>query len=206
MAGKVTERRQREHQAKRQQILTAARQIATEEGWRNVTLRKIADRIEYTHPALYSFFKDKDDLLLALLQDGFKQLEAEMSAALALASNPKDGLQRLSDAYLGFASKNADLYQVMYGLDGAPFGASRTLEEGMTIGAVTEKAIRAFDPDRTLDDATVQKRVYLLWAATHGNVSLVMAGRIEREYARTLQEQALADTAALLESDLQNQI
>jgi AcrR family transcriptional regulator len=203
MAGKATDRRQREHQEKRHQILAAARQIALEEGWRNVTLRKIAERIEYTHPALYSFFKDKDDLLLALLQEGFKQLEAEMSAALDRATGPVDGLQKISAAYLGFAAGNAELYQVMYGLDGAPFGAARTVTEGLTIGAVTARAIRAFDPQRTLDDATVQKRVYLLWAATHGNVSLVMAGRIEPEYARTLQQQTLADTVALVEADLQ---
>lgn len=206
MAGKTNERRQREYNDTRQRILTAAREIATEEGWRNVTLRKIADRIEYTHPALYSFFKDKDDLLRALLRDGFKQLETEMNAALDRASGPVDGLRKICEAYLAFAFSNPELYQVMYGLDGAPFGADRTGDEGLTIGAVTAKAIQAFDPDHLLDEATVQQRVYLLWCATHGNVSLVMAGRIAPEYSKALQEQALADTVALIAADLQKNL
>lgn len=58
------ERRLREQQELKQSILDAAREIALAEGWRNVTMRKIAERIEYSHPAIYDYFENKDVLFL----------------------------------------------------------------------------------------------------------------------------------------------
>jgi AcrR family transcriptional regulator len=61
------QRRERERQAIRQSILSAARQIAIEEGWQTVTTRKVADRIEYSQPTIYEYFDNKEAILMALV-------------------------------------------------------------------------------------------------------------------------------------------
>lgn len=66
----IEQKRHRRRDATRQRILAAATEIAADEGWPGVTMRKIADRIDYSHPALYAYFATKEDLLLALLRAG----------------------------------------------------------------------------------------------------------------------------------------
>ena len=72
------ERQDREKQAVRQAILDAARDLFTSEGYRNVSIRKIAERIEYSPAAIYSYFPSKDDIYLALAEDGFRRLDAKL--------------------------------------------------------------------------------------------------------------------------------
>ena len=72
------ERQDREKQAVRQAILDAARDLFTIEGYRNVSIRKIAERIEYSPAAIYSYFASKDDIYLALAEDGFRRLDAKL--------------------------------------------------------------------------------------------------------------------------------
>ena len=75
------ERQDRERQAVRQSILDAARDLFTIEGYRNVSIRKIAERIEYSPAAIYSYFASKDDIYLALAEDGFRRLDAKLRTA-----------------------------------------------------------------------------------------------------------------------------
>ena len=67
----IRERRQRQRQELRGGILAAAREIASTEGWRAVTIRRIAERIEYSPPVLYEYFDSKDDILLELARMGY---------------------------------------------------------------------------------------------------------------------------------------
>ena len=66
------ERQQRDRDRIRQAILTAARELFVSEGYRHVSMRKIADRIEYSPAAIYSYFPSKDDIFFALTEEGFR--------------------------------------------------------------------------------------------------------------------------------------
>src|SRR5258705_4976402 len=70
----IKERQQREREAVRQAILNAARELFVTEGYRNVSMRKIAERIEYSPAAIYSYFASKDDIFFALAEEGFRLL------------------------------------------------------------------------------------------------------------------------------------
>mgnify|MGYP006145571325 CR=1 FL=1 len=76
MAAEYQGRQDRERQAVRQSILDAARDLFTIEGYRNVSIRKIAERIEYSPAAIYSYFPSKDDIFLALAEEGFRMMAA----------------------------------------------------------------------------------------------------------------------------------
>ena len=74
-------RRDRERTAARESILSAARDLARREGWDAVTMRRLADEIEYSANFAYRYFTGRDDILLALVRDGFTRLRDAMAAA-----------------------------------------------------------------------------------------------------------------------------
>src|SRR5690348_3212335 len=97
------ERRERERQTIRQSILSAARQIAIEEGWQAVTTRKVAERIEYSQPTIYEYFDNKEAILIALLHQGFEQTLATLQAARTQYEQPEEQLLAMTRAYWNFA-------------------------------------------------------------------------------------------------------
>src|SRR5919106_2542020 len=86
----VKERQEREREAVSRSILDAARELFVAEGYQNVSIRKIADRIEYSPAAIYSYFPSKDDIFFTLAEEGFHLL---LSSADLKDDPGDDGLQ-----------------------------------------------------------------------------------------------------------------
>src|SRR5215471_903047 len=70
----IKERHERDRESVRRAILDAARDLFVAEGYQNVSIRKIAERIEYSPAAIYSYFRSKDDIFFALAEEGFRIL------------------------------------------------------------------------------------------------------------------------------------
>src|SRR5579885_601026 len=83
----IKERHERDREAVRRSILDAARELFVTEGYRNVSIRKIAEKIEYSPAALYGYFPSKDDIFYALAEEGFRLLHG---------SDEPDGLAHLA--------------------------------------------------------------------------------------------------------------
>ncbi|HZT77032.1 MAG TPA: TetR/AcrR family transcriptional regulator [Vicinamibacterales bacterium] len=82
----IKERHERDREAVRRAILDAARELFVTEGFQHVSIRKIAERIEYSPAAIYSYFPSKDDIFFALAEEGFR-----------LLGSPAIALDRLQD-------------------------------------------------------------------------------------------------------------
>jgi len=169
-------RRERERREMRARLLEAAREIAAEEGWPAVTIRRIADRLEYASPILYQHFSGKDALLLELVGIGFRELTDMLDAARK--APPERVLETLARAYWRFAFSAPELYQAMNGLDGVPFGTAATPSEARqafrTVRAELLRLAAARQRDLTDPDGAVDT----IWAFLHGFVSLAMSRRI----------------------------
>lgn len=172
------ERRRREQQELKRRILETAREIARTEGWSSVTLRKIADRIDYTHAALYSYFTNKEQLLLEILREGFHLLVADLSRATMGVTTPHEAFRRLVFAYWTFAWRYPELYRLMYGLDGIPFGVTETWTEGTQIGEMAASVIKNLLEEQGRPVEQIDAKVFLLWSTLHGLISLSMTGRL----------------------------
>src|SRR5436309_10724650 len=72
----IKERHERDREAVRRSILDAARELFVSEGYQHVSIRKIAERIEYSPAAIYGYFRSKDDIFFALAEEGFRLLAA----------------------------------------------------------------------------------------------------------------------------------
>lgn len=173
-------RRERERAEARASILTAARELARQQGWGALTMRALADRIEYSANFAYRYFSSRDEILLALAREGFVQLGQAMGAAgqtQQLAGRPvsavhADAVRRAVHAYLEFALAEPDLYQLMYGAGGTHVPTRDTWPDEKAVGDLLAGLLAAAgDPEPT-------RHVLQLWATAHGLVTLSAADRL----------------------------
>jgi AcrR family transcriptional regulator len=178
------ERRERERTALKQRILGAALEIATEEGWPAVTVRKVADRVEYTAPALYAHFESKDGILQELVREGFGKLLALLQAAYGRTADPTARMVGLALAYCDFAWENRELYQVMHGLGGAACNLPGPPADLRPIGALLRDAVAAALAPASAAALDLDTELDIHRATLYGLVALAMDGRLPGGRAR----------------------
>ena len=108
------ERQDRERQAITASILTAARDLFVAEGYQSVSIRKIAERIEYSPAAIYSYFASKDDIFLALAEEGFHRLDEKVRAAGAQAPNALERVRERWWAFYEFSQEQPAYFELMF--------------------------------------------------------------------------------------------
>jgi AcrR family transcriptional regulator len=153
-------------------ILDAAHEIVKEEGWQALSMRKIADRIEYTAPMIYEYYANKEAILLELTKKGYLLLGEQMHLAASQFPTPEQQLEALWLAYWNFAFAEQEYYQLMFGvqvnccvienmlpLESSPYGiATKPIMELMGIE----------DPE----DERVCTKYYTYWSIIHGLISI----------------------------------
>src|SRR5882724_4499666 len=110
----VQERRAREKANIREEILEAARALFVKEGYEHVSMRKIAEKIEYAPGTIYLYFRDKAEILERLCEETFSKLEQRMQAINADPSDPLEGLRRGLRTYVQFGIDNPHHYIVSF--------------------------------------------------------------------------------------------
>jgi AcrR family transcriptional regulator len=177
----VKERQERDRQAVRDAILTAARDLFLSEGYRNVSLRKIAERIEYSPAAIYSYFASKDDIFFALAEDGFRRLASAGREAAASSADPLERLRRALWSFYEFSKAQPDFFELMFldrtvpSLNQDPdrfeFFREVTARAEADIRACCERGIFT----KNLDAGAV---LHVLWVAILGAASINLAKRL----------------------------
>jgi AcrR family transcriptional regulator len=176
----VSQRKERERAERHRLIVATARQLAESQGWESVTTRRLAERIEYSQPVLYSHFRGKREIVGAVALEGFDEFLAAIRAAVAGVPAGRPAVAALADAYLEFAECNPALYDAMFLLDtGFPFADPATpapLREAFDVLVATLEAVAG--------EAEPPLLVEVFWSSLHGLVALTRSGRLPREFAR----------------------
>ncbi len=168
----VSERRARERERRHHLIVTAARELAETEGWEAVTTRRLAERVEYSQPVLYSHFNGKDAIVSAVALNGFSDLAAQLRRARRAAPEPGQALRAVCRAYLTFATERPALYQAMFILPTDLKFASA--ETPPPLRASFDEIVSCFRPDNSRRELFAE----VLWSALHGIAVLSETGRI----------------------------
>jgi AcrR family transcriptional regulator len=168
----ISERRERERAHRHQLIITAARELAETEGWEAVTTRRLAERVEYSQPVLYSHFNGKDAIVSAVALDGFSELAAHLRRARQAAPEPGRALRAVCRAYLEFATERPALYQAMFILPTDLKFASA--ETPPPLRAAFGEFVSCFRPDNDRRELFAE----VTWSALHGMAVLSDSGRI----------------------------
>jgi AcrR family transcriptional regulator len=171
----VAERRNRERAERERRITAAARKIAAREGWAAVTIRRLADEIEYSQPVLYSHFANRDAIVAAVAVEGFRDIAVEIRRASQEAVNVHDAPRNAALAYLDFARENPALYEAMFSM---PTGLQ--FSEG-DIEPELREAFAALAAVVTPVPGDVDMITETFWAALHGLAELERAGRIAHD-------------------------
>jgi AcrR family transcriptional regulator len=185
VANRIAERKQRDKQARRAQIISAARRIAEEEGWSNVTVRRLSDEISYSQPVLYAHFGSRDGILAAVAIAGFQELGLAMEKARKRVKRGNT-VELVAAAYLDFAASSPALYEVMFSLSlTVPFGAPATPPE---LRFAFSQLLELFSGQTSKSEVITE----LFWASLHGIAELTRTKRFppsrQRERVRVLVE------------------
>ena len=173
----IQTRRERELADRERLIVRAAREMAEAEGWDAVTTRRLAERVEYSQPVLYSHFKGKDAIMAAVAVDGFVDLTEELRAARMSASDSRQALAAVAAAYGGFAERHPALYDAMF--DQAVDLPFATPQAPPALQAGFDELRQVIHPAaRGDDDADLLTEVF--WSALHGLATLARGGRLPR--------------------------
>ena len=159
-------------------ILDAALQIVKAEGWQALSMRKIADVIEYTAPIIYEYFANKEAILLELARKGFLMLSKQLDEAKSKHRLPAKQLEAMWLAYWDFAFANKELYQIMYGVStNYCCDLVNELEEAKNLYAQLSEVIGQIMGVTDLDSNIICTKYYTFWSVVHGLVSINLLSR-----------------------------
>jgi AcrR family transcriptional regulator len=177
----VRERREREKSETRDKILDAARELFVTEGYEGVSMRKVAEKIEYSPTAIYVYFADKNELFRELCHQDYARL-ADIFRSSAMSTDPIERIRQIGTIYAEFGTRYPNHYRFMFM---TPHPAHEFDEEDRELHGNPEKDAYAFlkwAVQQAIDagcfredlrDAEIVSQT--LWAAVHGVISLQIA-------------------------------
>jgi AcrR family transcriptional regulator len=214
--GSGKRREQQKHELRRL-ILQQAGEEFVEHGYDNFSLRRVAERIGYTPTTIYLYFRNKDELLLETVQEGFNTFDQKIRDVASSHKQPLERIEALGRAYIDFGLQQPSLYRLMFmqrsdfyfmprfveGYQGEALNAGnddaavlegdrpRTVAMQMLVDAVTDamdqNLLRPGNPIITAD---------VLWSGVHGLVSLAISPLMSPEHAQKVTDLLLATLIA----------
>jgi AcrR family transcriptional regulator len=178
----VKERQEREREAVSRSILDAARELFVTHGYQEVSIRKIADRIEYSPAAIYSYFPSKDDIFFALAEEGFRLLFSYgQRIPEARPDDPTEPLREMFWRYYTFSTEHPEYFALMFIDRSVPkirdnwerFGFLGELKHDMRA-----RIARAIDAGAVPPGTKPHAVFRLLLAAAHGAATLRLCDRL----------------------------
>jgi AcrR family transcriptional regulator len=173
----IAQRREQQRENLRRTILTAAGELFLAHGYEGFSLRQVAERIGYSATTIYRYFANKDDLLFAIVYEGFQQFGRELTAAAHHTDDPVQRLESLGRAYIRFGLQNPVHYQLMF-MQRADLlfhrRAGQTPPPLVSFTSLQQAVQQALDAGvfRPGDAETYSQA---LWALVHGITSLAVA-------------------------------
>lgn len=171
----VLERREREKHALRQEILSAARELFANEGYESVSMRKIAEKIEYSPTTIYLYFRDKQEVVQEICRETFLLLTKRLNAVVA---EPGDSIDRLKSgmrAYITFGLEHPDHYRVSLMMP-CKEGGQQSFEasEGAEAFRCLTRSVAACVEAGRIQNQDVMAVSQVLWVSMHGLTSLLI--------------------------------
>lgn len=164
----------RQKEETRSNILKAAREIVKDEGWQGLSMRKIADKIEYTAPIIYEYFANKEAILQELTCKGFRILTKDLETAKKISNDPAEQLENMWLAYWNFALENKEMYQLMYGVE-MTCCAQRNTDTDAPYVLITN-VIAEIMGDKDPIPEVIKQKYFTFFSVIHGLISINIVG------------------------------
>ena len=179
----------RQKEETRNNILGAAYDIVKEEGWNGLSMRKIADKIEYTAPIIYEYFSNKEAILQELTGKGFIKLTKNLEKAKAKFEKPEEQLEAMWMAYWHFAFTDTEMYQVMFGVQMSCCSQRCPASDSpykLFVGVIAE-IMKNSNPT----EEVIKQKYFTFFSVIHGLIAINIINK--SEVMETINNQILKD-------------
>lgn len=178
----IVERKIRQKEEVRSSILKSAWQIVEKEGWQSLSIRKIAEAIEYSVPVIYDHFENKEGILSEFTRQGFRLLNERIEKAKSQFSDPAKQLEAMAFAYWNFAFENEEYYKLMYGLGMPGCEMVKQIAELSTFTELIISTIKELIEINNNYEADAFLKFHTYWSMLHGLISINM---MDKKNSRT---------------------
>ncbi len=174
----IAERRENDKQKMRSRILETAMKLFLKEGFERVTIRAIAQAIEYSPATIYLYFKDKNEILYALQTIGFEKLYEKQREVLSI-KDPWKRLRRHGKIYIEFALNHAQYYDLMFIMRGPikKMKEKKKWEAGMRSYDLLQENVKSCMEAGYLAKTNLEVVTFAFWSLSHGIASLIIRER-----------------------------
>mgnify|MGYP005839724531 CR=1 FL=1 len=191
----IRERKEREKEEMRGFILDAANEIITAEGIDNLSVRKIANKIEYSPSIIYHYFKDKDDIVANIMRNGYQKILSALSSVRISPDNPERALREMTRSYIEVSLKMHEEYmnvQLNSSPEILPYTASlfQGAAEKKPALKMLAQCLRDIYKDRAVSESFIELTAQVVAASSFG---LIMKLIIEKDILPEEQKERLIE-------------
>jgi AcrR family transcriptional regulator len=175
----VKERKERDRGEMREKILQSAHRLFLNKGFEEISIRNIAEAIEYSPATIYLYFKDKDEIFFALHTEAFKKFNSYLGE-VATVKNPLDRLIKLGEKYVEFTFAHPKYYNIMFIME-APMNCDENSEdwqEGAKAHGFLEGIVQECKKQGHFKNLDTKILSFTIWSYMHGMCSLALRDRM----------------------------
>jgi AcrR family transcriptional regulator len=170
----------------REEILEVSKEILIEDGFSKMSMRKIAKRADITATSIYLHFKNKDDLLLALIEESIENLKKALMDVIDPSKDLIRQLEDLANIYVKYALEHPQEYQIIYMVrpEEMPKYPKEKFKNIRSTYELLADIISEGKNDGLIDVESSLISAYTLWAQLHGVVSVILSKRLDTRIPR----------------------
>lgn len=175
----VKERKERDRQGMREKILQSAHHLFLDKGFEDISIRNIAEAIEYSPATIYLYFKDKNEIFFALHGEAFKIFNSYLGEVM-LIKDPMDRLIKLGEKYIEFTFAHPRYYNIMFIME-APMNCDENSEdwqEGAKAHCFLEGVVEECKKSGHFKNLNTKILSFTIWSYMHGMCSLALRNRM----------------------------
>jgi AcrR family transcriptional regulator len=187
----IKERREREAEKQRSLILEAAGDIVASEGIEKLSIRKIAERIEYSPAIIYHYFKDKDDIVNNLMMKGYQKIVGALRDVRVQSDDPCDMLKELTRSYISAALEMSEEFKNIQ-MSSSPeiLEYTASLFKGAAVAkpalGILARCISEIFKNSTLDEDTIELTAQVIAVSTFGIIMKIIIEKPDKQQQERL--------------------
>ncbi|MFD1770625.1 TetR/AcrR family transcriptional regulator [Sphingobacterium suaedae] len=168
----INERKTRQQEELRNRIIEQSWTIIQQEGWQALSIRRIADAIEYSVPVIYKHFANKEAIQEHFIKEGFRKLTEQLRQAERNETNNERRIQQIAYAYWKFAAQHTEHYRIMFGLGMPACETVNSVAEMKEMSETMRLAIANTATEHSNEHIDLFLKMKTFWSMLHGFISI----------------------------------
>jgi len=168
----ISERKLRQQENIRQNIIDQSWAIVQSEGWQALSIRRIADAIEYSVPVIYKHFENKEAIQEYFIQQGFQALTKQLRHALLVSNDSSELINNIANHYWTFAAQQTDYYRIMFSVGIPSCEKLDSVTEMHDVSQIMWDAILQLANAHNVKTIDIKLKIKSFWSTLHGFIAI----------------------------------